>query len=289
MGLLDHLTGLAGLTDDVREEIALAFAFSERGDFGTAVSRLSALAEAHPRAVPVQLALGELRARQADDEGAVAAFGRAVDLSVDAVDGWLGLGEALVRLGRPDPARDAFRRVLSQSDDPPRRARAHAGRGRLALAAGRLAKAVRELRRAAELAPEEITVAADLGRALVAARDPEGSQWLMRAARAALDGDAADLTLVTEAAASLPTGKAAEELLRAAASSPRLDDGARAVAQAALARRLAEGSRLDEARTLAAAALAAAPSSAPVLAAWRDVARAGGDYREALRAARRAV
>ena len=273
MGFLDRLAaGLVGgepLTDDAREQIDLALALADRGDLGDAEERLAELARNYPKVVAVRVAQGEVRARRGDHDGAVEAYGRAVDLSVDAVDAWLGLGEALVRLGRRDPAADAFRRVLSASDDPERRARAHAGRGRLALSAGRTAKAVRELRKAAELLPDDNAVSADLGRALVAAREPDGWQWLMRAAQASVSAAAErpaalDVAMVVEAARAVPRRAPAEALLRSALERRQVDALARARLEAALAEQLV---RVDPApaqrSTAATPAAVVAQSPAP--------------------------
>src|SRR5581483_1578141 len=137
-----------------------------RGDLAAAEHRLDELARQFSDAAAVHVALGEVRARRGDDEGAVSAFGRAVDRSSASIDGWLGLGQALARLGRPDPAREALRRVLLTATDDSRRARAHAARGLLAARAGAVGRAIREFRKAAELAPDDLTIAADLGRQL---------------------------------------------------------------------------------------------------------------------------
>ena len=95
----------------------------------------------------VQVALGEVRVRRGKDEAAVEAFGRAVDLAPQMVDGWLGLGEALARLGRHEPAREALRKVLARTFDPaPARAGPRRPRVGSRLALGEPARAVRELR-----------------------------------------------------------------------------------------------------------------------------------------------
>lgn len=307
MGLFERLTAtLVGgdpLSDEAGEEVALALALADRGDFAGAEHRLVAIADAHPRVPAIWVALGEVRARGGHDEGAVTAFGRAVDLSTDAIDGWLGLGEALVRLRRPDPAGDAFRRVLASTSDPSRRARAHTGRGKLAYEAGRFAKAARELRKAAQLAPDDLAVAADLGRALMAAGEPDGWQWLLRAAQA----PGADAVLVAEAASVSPKRDAAESLLRSAlaGTSEGHENGRRTAARlrSALARHMADDGRIPAAIELARQALVESGTIAgdssrvldevdasedpAVLAGWRHVCTRAGDFREALRTAAR--
>src|SRR4051794_35664860 len=111
MGLFERVaTTFAGgeLPEEARAELDRALAAAERGELEEAVDQLTALAQRLPRSPAILVALGDLQVRRRDDEAAVAAFGRAVDVSVDAVDAWLALGEALVRLRRGDPARDAF-------------------------------------------------------------------------------------------------------------------------------------------------------------------------------------
>jgi GTP-binding protein EngB required for normal cell division/tetratricopeptide (TPR) repeat protein len=295
MGLVERMvSSVSGelLEPEARDELAQAVAMAEGGDLDVAEVRLAAAAARWPRALPLQVALGQVKAERRDDEGAVAAFGRAVDLSVDASWAWLGLGDALVRLGRADPARDAYRRVLSSVRDPERRSRAHAGRGRLALTEGRTAKAVRELRKAAELAPLDMTIAADLGRALMAARDYQGWQWLLRAAQEVMT-TGVDVGLVIEAARASPKREPALSLLRAALAAG-LSQVDRARVSAELARQLAVAPPgvepdLIEARTRVAEALQAAGEDGGVLEAARVVAEAAADPAEALRVAGRAA
>src|SRR5512134_2280279 len=111
MALLDDilttLTGGGALSEAVRKEIAQALACADEGELVIAEARLLALADDNPELAAVFLALGEVRARRGHDEQAVEALGRAVNLDKNLVEGWLGLGEALVRLRRFEPARDA--------------------------------------------------------------------------------------------------------------------------------------------------------------------------------------
>jgi GTP-binding protein EngB required for normal cell division/tetratricopeptide (TPR) repeat protein len=290
MGLVERMafeaSGGESLPPEAREELAQGIALAEGGSLDVAEVRLAAAAVRWPRALPVLIALGEVKAQRRDDEGAVAAFGRAVDLSVDASWAWLGLGDALVRLGRADPARDAYRRVLSSVRDPERRARAHAGRGRLALGERRIAKAVRELRKAGELQPLDLVIAADLGRALMAARDYEGWQWLLRAAQHGLEaGRSLDVPLVIEAARASPKREPALNLLRSALASG-LSPLDRARVSAELARQQASADP-EEARVRTAEAVAVAPDDPGVLEACRVVAEAAGDATLALQLAAR--
>ncbi|HEY0708869.1 MAG TPA: dynamin family protein, partial [Polyangia bacterium] len=290
MGLLDRLaTTLAGgedLADEPRGEIERAFAEGAAGDWPAAVRRLREATTRHRDLPGLWVALGDACDRAGDDEAAVEAFGRAVDLSPHVVDGWLGLGEALVRLGRFEPAREALRKVLARTLEPSRRARAHAGRGRIALALRESARAVRELREAADLAPLDYGVAHDLGRALLAEGDPEAASWLARAAHA--PDPEPDWVLAAADAAPSPT------IARALLSSGLdvIGEGhpiERAKMEAALCRLLIKQGELDEAQTLAEAAILHAPAEPLGETALSAVAEAKGDIPGALAAGERAL
>jgi len=295
MGLLDQLlstlTGGGSLPEAVRKEIAQALACVEEGELVIAEARLLGLSGDYPELPAIFLALGEVRSRRGHDEAAVEAHGRAVALAKDAVDGWLGLGEALARLGREEPARDALRRVLSGTSHSDLRGRAHAARGRLAMRAGRFGEGVRELRKATEVCPRDRAIAADLGRALLAAGESDGWRWLFHAAQELIEakspGSLADANLVIEAARTCPEGQAAEGLLRAALADLPWQGHGRPRVQAALAERLAATGHGPQAAALVAEALAASPDDPAVLAAWRTLAEATGDFAGALRAATR--
>lgn len=289
--ILATLTGGESLPEAVRKEIAQALACAEDGELVIAEARLLGLADDHPDVAAVFLALGEVRVRRGHDERAVEAYGRAVNLAKNAVDGWLGLGEALVRLGRPEPARDALRRVLSGTTEAALVGRAHAARARLALLAGRAGEAVRELRKATEACPRDRAMAAELGRALLVAGDQEGWRWLVHAAQDCIDGKGpatrAAADLIIEAANTCPEHVAAHNLLRSGLAEISWSGELRARLHAALAGRLAAAGQGDEARALAAQALAGNPDDAFVLAAWRALAESVGDFSGALAAAKR--
>ena len=295
MGLLDELlstiTGGEALPEAARKEIAQALTCADDGELVIAEARLLGLCDDYPELPAVLLALGEVRSRRGHDEAAVEAYGRAVNLAKDAVEGWLGLGEALVRLGREQPARDALRRVLSGTAKPKLRGRAHAARARLAMRAGRNGEAVRELRKAAEACPTDRRIAADLGRALLAAGASDGWRWLIHAAQDLIEAKASgaldDANLVIEAARACPEAEAAAGLLRTALAELPWQARGRARVQAALVERLAATGHMPEATALAAEALAANPEDAVVLAAWRTLAEATGDFAGALTAAKR--
>jgi GTP-binding protein EngB required for normal cell division/Flp pilus assembly protein TadD len=289
--ILATLTGGESLSESVRKEIAQALACAEEGELVIAEARLLALTDDNPDVAAVFQALGEVRARRGHDEDAVEAYGRAVNLAKNTVEAWLGLGEALVRLRRPEPARDALRRVLAGTADTNLMGRAHAARARLALDAGRAGEAVRELRKATEACPRDRELAAALGRALLAAGDQEGWRWLVHAAQdfieSKADGTRSAADLLVEAANACPEAVAAESLLRAGLAAIVWSTDLQARLQAALAGRLEWAGQGDEARALAAKALAANPEDAFVLAVWRGLAEASGDFTGALAAAKR--
>jgi tetratricopeptide (TPR) repeat protein/GTPase SAR1 family protein len=288
MGLLDRLAntlaGGADLDDGLRAQIEDALAEGGGGNWAAAEVALLDLVGRAPDAPAVHVALGEVRSRRGRDDAAVEAFGRAVDLSPQSVDGWLGLGESLVRLGRYEPAREALRKVLSRTFEPQRRARAHVGRGRVALALGEPGRAVRELRQAAELAPADYGVAHELGRALRATGDPEAFSWLSRAAHA--PGAAAPWVLAAAEAAATP--EQGESVLRErlfTASPIPLPPEGRAALEAALARVLCQAGRPAEALPLALSAAATAPTDPSAALALALCHERAGQYAAALDAA----
>lgn len=287
MGILDRI---AGTLDDLvagddaqsetraREELALARAFIDRGDLSEAEARIDEVAKRHPRLPTVFVARGELANRRRDDDAAASAFGRAVDLDGGDAEAWLQLGQALARLQRFEPARDALRRALAQTLSPPQRAQGQAALGRLYARAGQRGKAIRELRRAVEGLPDDVDLLATLGRALIASGEPEGADWLARAARLP-DGDA---RLLIEAADAKPAGAAA--LLDEALERAPQD----AVVRAARARHiLSSGNDAAAALREAVAATELVPRWP---GAWRTLAEVratSGDFAGALEAARR--
>ena len=106
-------------------------------------------------------------ARKLDD--AVTAFGRAVDLDGGRAESWYALGDALARLGRTEPARDALRRALTLGLEPSFNARVYAALGRVHAAAGEWTAAARSLRKALDLRARARTIAAS--------RSTTGARW----------------------------------------------------------------------------------------------------------------
>jgi Flp pilus assembly protein TadD/GTP-binding protein EngB required for normal cell division len=235
-------------------------------------------ADAQPRA-PDELAEAWDLVARGDHEAASAAFGRAVDRDAASAEAWWGLGEALARLDRFEPARDALRRALTLSLSPERRPRAQASLGRLYAKAGHFGKAIRELQKAAEALPNDVETHAALGRALIAAGESDGSDWLARAAR--LPGGTADL--LVEAAAAKPDGRAATRLLREAVERAPEDTNVRI----ALARHLVAQGDLTAALPEAQATTVDRPRDGRTWAVLREVHAATGNYAAAIEAARR--
>ena len=284
MGIIDRIAGtldeLAGDGDaGPREEIALAAALIDRGDLEDAESRLRAVAARFPKLGPAFFHLGRARALRDDLEGAVTAFGKAVDLDREIPEAWAALGDALARLGRTEPARDALRHALALAPAAELRGRAHATLGRVHAEAGQLGKAVRDLHKALELLGDDAEVSLAYGRALARLGEPEADEWLTRSARR----PGAPASLFAEAAAATQEAALAEALLREGLARA----SGEAQLQAALARQLARAGRADEALTLALASVAANPSGPAALAALRESYAAAARWREALAVARR--
>jgi cytochrome c-type biogenesis protein CcmH/NrfG/GTP-binding protein EngB required for normal cell division len=287
MGIIDRIAGtldeLAGEGEaSAREEIALAVALAERGDTLAAEARLEDVARRFPGLAPAWRHLGELRAARGALDDAVTALGKAVNLDPAYAEGWGALGATLAKLGRTEPARDALRRAVALTTDPVASARALAALGHVYLAAGQATKAAHTLARAQDLLGDDAEVELAYGRALALAGEPEGDEWLTRAARR----PNAPPRLFVEAAAATRDGALAERLLREGLSRAGQGEDA-APLGAALAAHLARGHRGDEALTLALASVAANPNAPAGLAALRASYACVGRWREALAVAGR--
>ncbi len=289
MGIIDRIAGtldeLAGDGDAaVREEIGFAVALAERGDGADAEARLRDVAVRAPRLPAVHFQLGRVLARRGAFDEAVVAFGRAVDLDGDNAGAWTALGDALARLGRTEPAREALRRALALAFEPTLRGRAHAALGRVCLDAGQTAKAVRELRKAVDLLGDDPEATLAYGRALARLGEREGAEWLTRAARR----PGAPAALFVEAAVATRDPAIAEKLLREGlARAPQGGAYALGAVGADLARPLARTGRADEALSLALAGVAANPASQDALVALRESYAGAARWTEALAVARR--
>jgi Flp pilus assembly protein TadD/GTP-binding protein EngB required for normal cell division len=288
LGILDRIAGtldeLAGDGDaEAREELTLVAAQVERGDLADAEARARDVAARFPRLPAAHLGLGRVLVAAGRLEDAVTAFGRAVDLDGDNALAWTMLGEALSRLGRGEPAREALRKALALAFEPALRGRAHAALGRVCLEAGQTGKAVRELAKAVELSGDDAEVALLYGRALARDGEAEGAEWLTRAARR----PGAPPTLFAEAAAATRDPAIAEKLLREGHAAEAAGAKGSLAVGAALARHLARVGRADEALTLALAGVAANPQAPDALAALREAYAGAARWAEALAVARR--
>jgi len=285
MGILDRIAGtldeLTGDTDaGAAAEVTRAQALAEGGDLDGAEAALRAATLQFPRYAPGFVALGGLQVRREKLDDAVTAFGRAVDLDGSQAEAWYALGDALARLGRTEPARDALRRALALGLEPWFNARVYAALGRVHAHAGEWTAAARSMRKALDLVgpgEDDRGIALDYGRVLVKLGDREADEWLTRAARAP---DARG-EVFAEAAAATVDHERAEALLREGLA--RLP-GDR-VLRAALARRLARVHRTDEAIALAEACVVEAPEDLGALGALRDSYAAAARWNDALRVA----
>src|SRR4029079_13315435 len=257
---------LTGDTDAAAaEEVMRANALADAGDFDGAEATLRRVQAQFPKYAPAFAERGLVDVRRGRLEEAVTALGRAVDLDSGRAESWYGLGDALARLGRTEPARDALRRALTLGLEPSFNARVYAALGRVHAHAGEWTDAARSLRKALDLVgpgEDDRGIALDYGRMLVALGDREATEWLTRAARAADAG----APVIVEAAAATTDHERAEALLREGLA--RLP-GDRTL-RGALARRLARAGRTDEAIALAEACAAEAPDDAGALSALRD-------------------
>ncbi len=104
----------------------------------------------------------------------------ALDLDSDYAPAHVRYAEALERTGQFDTANQEYAQAVRLD---PANAHAHAGLGRLALAAGDPAAAARHLTRAHELAPENRSFAVTLAQAHARAGDRERGQQIAAAAR----------------------------------------------------------------------------------------------------------
>ena len=285
MGILDRITGtleeLTGDTDAAAAaEVTRAQGLADNGDLDGADAALRVAAQQFPRYAPAFVAIGALDERRGNLEAAVTAYGRAVDIDGDRADSWYALGDALARLGRLEPARDALRRALTLGIEPWFNARVYAALGRVHAGAGEWTAAARSLRKALDLlgpGEDDRGIALDYGRVLGRLGDRGATEWLTRAARAP---DARGPVIVEAAAATVDHEKA-EALLREGLEWLPGDRSLRA----ALARRLARVGRTDEAIALAEACVAEAPDETDGLGALRDSFAAAARWNDALRVA----
>lgn len=314
MGILERIAGTLdelvapradaerAAVDEAAEDLRQARDLATAGELDQALARLTEQVSRQPKAVAPLEARGELRRLAGDREGAIADFGRVVALESRRASAWIGLGETLAELARWEPARDAFRRASTLPDaDADARLRVRLGLGAVYARLGQPTKAIRELRRSVEQAPQEPRAVAALGRALLAGGDLEGADWLVRAAR--LPGGGVE-PLIEAAEAKVTARRPGEAeppvdfeaardadpalaLLREAAARSPLPAASAVSVEAALARRLAQLGDRAGALRVAAAAAAAHPTRPESLAVLCELSLGAGAFPAARQAARR--
>jgi tetratricopeptide (TPR) repeat protein len=96
----------------------LAAIYLRMGRFQDAKTSLEAAAEVAPKPYAVDIQIGQLLAKEGDDDGARIAFQRATERAPDNARAWLHLGMTLSRTGDHDAAVEAARRArgLSPTD-----------------------------------------------------------------------------------------------------------------------------------------------------------------------------
>ncbi len=117
-----------------------------------------------------QRRVGQMHLAVGDDEQALLAFERAVELDAENASGWKGLARAQQQAGDLAGAEAAYQQVLERTPDD---AEALRGVGSVRLASGRVEEARPALERAVALAPQDDAARLELGRALRRSGEPE--------------------------------------------------------------------------------------------------------------------
>jgi len=94
----------------------LASVLVRLGRYESALEQAGALGELAPGRADAALALGEIHAARGDDEGALAAYERALDREASLLAAMIGKSRALLGLGRAEDAVAAFRRWRERHD-----------------------------------------------------------------------------------------------------------------------------------------------------------------------------
>jgi len=166
-----RLGDLAGelVLDDYRDQLAHAEDLVREGDVTSAIDMLEALLTAKPDHGQALLVLGEARLTLREADRARHAFERALAVRNGDPAGLVGLGLALLMLGRYDEAISPLSRAVADSGgDRGILAEAYRGLGVAWRQLGDLDKAIRELRKAVTEDGEDLDARAALGEALVA-------------------------------------------------------------------------------------------------------------------------
>lgn len=185
------LGDLAGelVLDDYRDQLNQARTLLTRGDLAAAIESLEALLAAKPDHGQALLLLGEARLAQRDPQHALEAFDRARALRGSDPAALVGVGLAMVELGRYADATTPLTRAITEAGgDRAILADAYRGLGIAWRRRGDLDKAIRELRKAVVEDGGDVDARGALGEALVADGGPydEAARHLERAGTTAL-------------------------------------------------------------------------------------------------------
>src|SRR3954468_7400418 len=98
---------------------AQAEQLARSGAYRAALERFQAMAAANPDDIEARVWIGRLHASMGDDERAVAVYESVLTAQPQHVDALVGLGDALVRMGRLRQAADVLSRAEAQAPDNP--------------------------------------------------------------------------------------------------------------------------------------------------------------------------
>jgi tetratricopeptide (TPR) repeat protein len=143
--------------DDVRAYVRLGGLYADQGFTESAATVLELATTRFPAAPEAWIGLGRARAVEHDDEGAVAAYRRALEINEWADDASFGLGMALAELGQTD---DAVRQLEAYLDRAPHGRAAHLRVSERRLAALHLEQVTRE---PADESPAEVPAESPAG------------------------------------------------------------------------------------------------------------------------------
>jgi len=152
---------LADHPDDVDALHAFGMLRSQRGDFTEGAQLLARAQELAPADADVGLALAALRYCEGDFEAARRGFHHALTLDPNLPGAHAGLGQLALMRGEREEAERHFRTAMRAGEEP----QALAGLASLAVERGDLDGALRQLGRAAELAPNDALIQFMLGQA----------------------------------------------------------------------------------------------------------------------------